>query len=349
MVEAAEVTPPSAAHSSDPLSGLGVGALLDGAARLRPLRPAMADRTGEISYADADLRVSRLASQIAGLQPPGGGPLLLAGGASVTTILLVFAALRAGLDIALAPAYLDPLEFQAFARDMAPELLVADSAALDMIGENGVLSLAADMPSIRLVCATAPIDGGVWLDAERQVESGTPRPARAARLFFPTPEGAAQRCSEADLLSAALDVATSANIGGGEHIVSTLSPASIAGLVAGPLAALLSGASITLQSPFEASPFRAEIAARAPCHIVVPAALERPLVAEIGGEENKCASLIFVSPPDMVVETRGFVPHKCPTFDVTQLRREGCVIARRTEQASPLAALGERMRSGATP
>jgi hypothetical protein len=60
-------------------------------------------------------------------------------------------------------------------------------------------------------------------------------------------------------------------------IVSTIAPASFAGLVAGPFAALLSGAPLHLHGPFHSAEFLAELDAAAPVHLVAPRAMAADL------------------------------------------------------------------------
>ncbi len=74
-------------------------------------------------------------------------------------------------------------------------------------------------------------------------------------------------------MAAGLDFVARAKIGRATPILSTLPPTSFAGLVAGPFAALLSGAMLHLHGPFAADDFLKTRDRAGHAHLVVPAAI----------------------------------------------------------------------------
>ena len=100
------------------------------------------------------------------------------------------------------------------------------------------------------------------------------------------------------LVAAALDLVTRARIGMRLPIVATIAPVTFAGLVAGPVAALLAGAPLLLHGPFAAAGFTALLERAGPAHLVAPAAM-LPALRRAGLlDAETLASLILVSRRD---------------------------------------------------
>ena len=102
-----------------------------------------------------------------------------------------------------------------------------------------------------------------------------------------------RRHRQAALFADALSLVEQARITPAKRLISTLPPATLAGLVAGPFAALIGASSLVLHGPFDAARFLALGDAEPGYHLVVPAALgalfaDRALSADL-------ASLILVS------------------------------------------------------
>ena len=252
---------PEPTVAPDLLDRFDISSLTAGAARLRPDRLAMISRRNgaedRIDFAELDRRASALAQAFLDLSAKPGECILVAAGASAPCAIAIIAALRAGLDVALAPLHATAGELGALARDTKAVLLAAEAAYGAASPVDALLSVAAIAPDVRLVCCLGidDIDGAVPLDPvcmhlDDDIRFDTQ--GRKARLMTLDPNGLIHAHRQRTLLAAALDLATRARIGSTQTIVSTLAPASFAGLVAGPVLGLLTGAPLALHGPFEA-------------------------------------------------------------------------------------------------
>lgn len=319
---------------------LGFSALLDGAARLRPDRPALSDQQNTLTFAKFDARVSALAAQLSALEVGLPARALLLGGASASAVVLAFAALRAGFDLALAPAHLEPEDLARHTAELAPSILLVDPFFLSAQGEEEVLALAGAQQSVRVICSLQLIDGAVLLDMDRAEASGSS--ACNGSIFLRSVDGTLHACAQADLLQAGLDVATQGKIRANEPILSTLSPMSFAGLVAGPIAALLAGAQCALHAPFESTRLSAEFDMLAPCHVVAPARIASLLVEARVIAPEACASLVIVHDGPA---TPGLAHMQIAGLDFTARAGVDYSLEPRVLTRHPLALLGERMRA----
>ena len=105
-------------------------------------------------------------------------------------------------------------------------------------------------------------------------------PARIGLVF--APEQKAPRVvfvSQSEVVAVALEFASRLHLNGERPILSTLSPASLAGLATGPVAALLVGAPLAWFGPFEAQSFIETLDKAGPCHLVAPEAIAADLAA----------------------------------------------------------------------
>lgn len=289
----------SSRRTTRALGRLDFGTVLDGAARLRPDRPYLSDRADgpALCFADVDAAVTTLATQMMGWELGPRRRALLVCATGMETSLLVFAALRAGLDLALAPAYLEAEEVRGFAEATRSAALIFDEAALDLRGADAALRIAAALPDIRLIAAMSPLDGVVRLDPSADVERVN-FPATAGRIRLRGADGSAIVHEQGELLDAALSMAAQVRIGAHQPILSTMLLCAFAGLVAGPLAALLAGTRCVLHGPFDEARFRDDLTGLAPCHLVVPQALMPALAGESLADGRHCASLILTRVQD---------------------------------------------------
>ena len=92
----------------------------------------------------------------------------------------------------------------------------------------------------------------------------------------------------------ALELISRARIGAAAPIVSTVSPSSPEGFIAGPTAALAAGASLYFHGPFDSAGFLALLDRLGPSHLIVPAALAADLQAAGVLTPSRLASLICV-------------------------------------------------------
>ena len=263
--------------ASDPLACFDLDTLIEGAARLRPEQAALADASETLTFGETDRRVGALAAafQHLGLQP--GETILLAAAAPATSFVALAGALRAGLRVALAPAWTEASQASRMALLSGAAALVIAPCGDFLASGDDWLAAAASAPSTRLVCSLGgEIDGAVRLQSQR-----IPAPdGRDSLVGRPPPPivtfeaGAVPIIhSQRTLVAAALDVVSRARIGMRLPLISTISPTSFAGLVAGPIASLIAGASLSWRIPFETRSFLSALDDSAPAHLIAPAAL----------------------------------------------------------------------------
>ena len=185
------------------------------------------------------------------------------------------------------------------------------------------------LPSIRLLATLGPgeVDGAVDLSAasvlryaathrDDGLERGKPAPAPPQIITLDRRRLKPVAHAQTTLMAAGLDFVARAEIGRATPILSTLPPTSFAGLVAGPFAALLSGATLHLHGPFAADDFLKTRDRAGHAHLVVPAAIAPDLVGAAILEGLASMVLVsrlsadagFTSPPPFVCP--------CPLVDL---------------------------------
>jgi hypothetical protein len=269
------------AHAARALEALTLDALLAGAARLRGARTGLSWSgedvgAGAMTFGAWDAAASACADALAdcGLRP--GDAVLIVGAADPATTILIFGAARAGLEAALTPA--GGLEAQIAAR--ADRVGAAALLAPGRVGRaspaDALPEIAAVTPSVRLAavwgeCARVA-DGLTRLDLARSPVRQARGAANGAITFFDS-QGRPTRWRQDRLAAAALDALHGARIGATQPLVSTLAPTRLAGLVAGPLCALASGANLHLHAPFEIRALADAVSEGPSARLIAPGAI----------------------------------------------------------------------------
>ena len=281
--------------SDHPLAAFGLDTVAHGAARLRADRVALAEAgrgaaAATTTYGELD-RLTRAFSAQAracGLAP--GERMLILGAPRICVAVAILGALGAGLEPVIAPAHYSTAALVYLAQSTDAAAIVGPTRFGDLDTESAMLETAATAPGIRLLGSLGP---GAIDDAVDFSPSGlrdfmdmappnalTATPARIGLAL--APDQKAPRVvfvAQCDIVAAALDFASRLRLNAEQPILSTLSPASFAGLAAGPVAALLVGAPLILFGPFEAEGFIAALDDAGPCHLVAPEAIAADLAA----------------------------------------------------------------------
>ncbi len=277
----------------DPFAHFSPAALVSATARLRPESLAFHDRAQSLPYGVLAAQVAAVARLLSdcGLRP--GERLLLTGGAEISLAVVLIAALRGGYQPALAPLDLDPADLAAYARALDVAALVGPSHYGELCPAESFLTTAASVATIRLVASCGPetLDGAVDLSpaaclryAAEHPDNGLERdefaPAMPPRVITLDRRNGLKPVfhQQSTLIAAGLDFAARARIGRETPILCTLPPTSFAGLVAGPIAALLSGTALHLHGPFDARDFLAARESIVHPHLVVPAGVAADLL-----------------------------------------------------------------------
>jgi len=289
----------------DALTPYSLDTLVSGAARLRPDALAFADRLSPWPFGIVAAHVAALARIFAdcGLQP--GERILLVGGAEVSVVTAALAALRGGFVPALAPIDLDAAALSAYAEAIDAAAIAGPTTYGDLAPLDTCLTTAASVPSIRVVGNFGPgehdgtVDFGVgaMLQYAAQhpdfgIERGKPLPAEPPPVItYYRRHACPVAHRQATLLAAGLDFVARVRIGRITPILTTLAPVSAAGFVAGPCAALLSGAPLYLHGPFAEEDFLAARNQAESAHLVLPVGL----AGDFAGIYDGLASVVLVS------------------------------------------------------
>jgi hypothetical protein len=269
----------AALSRAHPLTMFGFDALISGAARLRPGRVAARDALGgeTLDHAEFDRRVEMFRAELREFDLRPGERVLLATTPSVRTLTALIGVIAAGLEPVLAPLGLSPQALVAGARSVSAAALIGPASFAGESLEELLLGVAAAAPSIRLIGSLGPgsIDGAVDFGAPDRAPAPEPaseRPAPARKVTIGALDrfGAPRFFEQGALLARSLALVAEARVSGAAPLVSLCSPGTIGGLVAGPLASLLSGAPLHFVSPFDADGFLSHLDAIGPARLVAP-------------------------------------------------------------------------------
>lgn len=322
--------------------------LVSGAARLRPENIAFSDRATTCPYGIVAAQVAALARMLTDYGLRAGERLLLAGGTELSLVIGLIAAVRGGFEPALAPLDLDAEELAACAKMVGAAAILGPVAYGSLTLAETYFTAAAAAPSVRFVGTFGPheIDGAIDLSSaaiqryaaahpDAGLERGKSLPQASHVTTFDRGQRKPVMHQQATLMAAGLDFITRAKIGRGTPILSTLPPVTFAGLVAGPFAALLSGASLYLHGPFDAAAFIKMRENAGHAHLVVPAPVATDFAA--APIARGLASLVVVS--RFSAAARFTLPSSLAcTIPVVDLYAvdESAVIAERRHGSTPL-------------
>lgn len=282
MVETQAVTV-ATSDPKDPLASLDLDALLSNGARVRPQRIALSDGALEapsaLTFADLDAFVNRTAAAWLALGAVEGERVLIVAGARIAPLIAMLGALRAGLDAALLPEGCEPGALAHAAQSIGAVAICAEAQA----GAHAyarLLEAGFQTETVRVLAGLgAEADGIAPLEKIAQECAPFERPAglRKGEIVTFDDDGLACVHSQRTLAAAALDFVTRAGVLARLPILSTLAPARFAGLVAGPVAALVSGAPLVLHGPFNGAALIALVETLGPSHLIAPGAMLEPL------------------------------------------------------------------------
>ncbi|MBV1702542.1 MAG: hypothetical protein KGQ46_12055 [Hyphomicrobiales bacterium] len=279
---------------NDPLAGCTLDLLLDGAAQMRPNAPGL--RGGPngpaLTIGEIATRVGRLTLLLSNVGLVAGETIALYGAGANETICGLFAACRLGLHVALLPLHMP--------RDAALERVrQMDAAALLTVSRMGDIDLAdlalecaLQAQSVRLVgilAGDAP-DGTVDLGSavEPFFNVDLPKPAMASLIITYENAQNGDRApiwqpviqQQVKMVTCALTFIEATHIVQRSQLLTTLPPASQAGLVSGPLVMLLSSASMQYHAPFSAAGLQSQIEAMQDGYLIAPLSLLAMIKAE---------------------------------------------------------------------
>ncbi|WP_400769707.1 AMP-dependent synthetase [Methylosinus sporium] len=329
MVEDGAVTladsPGRALSRAHPLTMFGLDALIAGAARLRPMRLAAADAStgAAIDHAELDRRVAAFRADLRSFDFLPGERIILFAAPSSATLIALIGIISAGLEPVAAPLGLSVGALAAGARAVAAAALIAPASIGGESLEELVFGVAAQAPSIRLIGSLdGTIDGAVDFGPRSRSENDSPASTRSApgkKVLIGALDqyGAPHFLEQAGLVSSGLGLIAKAHVNGSAPLLSLVSPGTIGGLVAGPLAALLSGAALHFLAPFDAADFLATLDALGPLRLVAPRAAMADLDAAgllTSGALLACIAVHRAGEDEPAFEPSH--PYSCPIIEI---------------------------------
>jgi hypothetical protein len=297
----------------------------------------------QLNYAEADVAVNRLASQMKALGLPEGSTVALQLPNTVEAVLSLLAVLRAGLVAAPVPLLWRRADLVAALREINARAIVTMTR---IGGERPVevaCEAAAELFSLGFPCAfgrDAP-DGVIPLDLDAAVPPQQKTDLPSARIsaadavaiatFDASRRGTfAVGRAHTQWIAAGFAVMLEARIAPGETIVSTLPPASLAGIAGTFVPWLLTGGTLALVHGY--SPHAVTQAASAGAHLVAPAPA-LPALAEAGGESFATCIAVHRGPQSLGVDLS---QTNCEAIvDVQSFGEIGLVALRRIAKVMP--------------
>ena len=270
-----------------PLTLFGLDALVAGAARTRPTLRAtqdhLDDRRESLAYADLDQAIGVFLARLRDFGLSRGERVLLIAGARSETLIALTALIAAGLEPVLAPLRLDERRLAAAAHTTSAAAIFAPARIGDLSLEERLLSVAAQAPGVRLIGALGggAIDGAVDFSLEGLRQGSARRaplddgwtPGARTLIGALDDDGRAHFLSQGALLGYSLDLVRKTRHGGPSPLIALSAPSNFAALVAGPLAALLSGAPLHFLSPFDSERFIVALDSLGPARLIAPKAI----------------------------------------------------------------------------
>ncbi len=295
-----------------------------------------------LNYAEADVAVNRLASQMNALGLPEGSTVALQLPNTVEAALTLLALPRAGLVAAPVPMLWRRADLVAALREINARAIVTMTRIGSEWPAEIACEAAAELFSLGFPCAFghAVPDGVIPLDLDaaipqQKTDLSAARMASgdavAIATFDASRRGAfAVGRSHTQWIAAGCAVMLEARIAPGETIVSTLPPASLAGIASAFVPWLLTGGTLALVHGY--SPHALAQAASDGAHLVAPATA-LPALSEASGESFASSVAVHRGPQSLGVDLS---QTNCEAIvDVQSFGEIGLVALRRIAKIMP--------------
>jgi hypothetical protein len=306
--------------------------------------------TGEgpmgLTYAEADIAVSSLASQFIDAGLPSGSIIAVQLPNTVEFMLTVLAALRAGLVVALLPQLWRQADLSAALNRTSARALVTMGSIDGVHHADLAVNAAVEAFSVRQVFGFGPnlSEGMTPLSISTvATEAATQFPEqdvrRAAVISFDvTPDGPrAIPRTQLNLIAGGLAISLESAVGRGATILSAMQPSSFAGLTASLVTWLLSGGTLALHHPYDGDVLEQQLQEESCAALVAPA----PLIMRLAesGTLRRFSSLRHViglwRAPEQVASSPAWNENKAILTDVYLFGEVGLFGARRGNDGAP--------------
>jgi AMP-binding enzyme len=264
-----------------------------------------------LNYAEADVAVNRLAAQLKALGLPEGSAVALQLSNTVEAPLSLLALLRAGLIAVPVPLLWRRADLVVALREINARAIITMTRIGEARPAEIACEAAAELFSLGFPCAFghAVPDGVIPLDLDaaipaQKADLASARISTSEKVaiatFDATRRGAfAVGRTDTQWIAAGLAVMLEARIAPGETIVSTLPPASLAGIASAFLPWLLTGGTLALVHGY--SPDAVAHAASGGAHLVAPAPALQTL-SEASGESYASSIAVHRGPQSLGID-----------------------------------------------
>ena len=309
-------------------------------------RRVTGDPPSGLTYAEADVAVTALATQFSQSGLPVGSVIAIQLPNTVELMLTVLAALRAGLVVALIPQLWRQAEVSTALNRTSARAIVTMSTIDGVNHADLAMNAAVEAFSIRHVFGfgpnlpegMTPLDLAATADAAEITFPGQD-PRRVAIITFDvTTDGLrAVPRTHLQMISGGLAIFLESGIGLGATMLSAVQPSSFAGLAASLAVWLLCGGTLTLHHPFDDELLQRQLTEEACNVLVAPAPLALGL-SESGRLQNLTSLRQVVglwrAPEQVLSSTEWSVPSASLT-DVYLFGEVGLFGARRDNDGAP--------------
>jgi hypothetical protein len=350
--------PTPAAGQTEGHSRITVDALFRGAAARRPDAVALVDPQNResftdgaprrLTYAEADRVVSAIAGRLRGMGLSTDSIVGIQLPHTVEGILTLLGVLRAGLIAAPLPLLWRRAEAAVALARVGAKALITCRRVDHFEHCQFATRVAAEVFSIRYVCGFGPAlpDGAVALDDLFTVEQIEPVPPldrdnKAAHLAIITfevgedgPVPVARRHIE--LLAGGLGIVLESRLEPDASMLSTLAPASFAGICLTLLPWLLTGGTLVLHQPFDADIFARQRQDHGCGVLLLPAQVAFRLAAAGSFAQAAPATILAAwRNPERLAESPDWESRDTALIDVPVFGEAGFVAARRGADGRP--------------
>ena len=352
--------PAAAGASASKANSVTIDDIFRAHARRRPLAPALIDAANRegftegaarrLTYAEADRAVAAMATRLRQLALPADSIIAIQLPNIVENILVMLAAWRAGMIVATLPLLCRRMDAATALERIGAKALITCSRVGAFDHGFLAMNVGADVFSIRYVCGfggNLP-DGMVSFDDLFTTSTGTALPsdgetrgnaaAHVAAITFDVAAGGIVPVarSHAELLAGGLAVLLEGGVTQDASLLSTIVPASFAGLCLTLLPWALCGGTLVLHHPFDPHILSNQARAERCSTLVVPGAVALRLAAAGAFAEDGPASVIAPwRAPERLATSAPWREGNIALVDVAVFGEAGLVPARRGPSGKP--------------
>lgn len=348
------------AAAAMPWAGVTLTDLFASTAQMNPQAIALSQAAGigqprrTLTYEQTDRAIQRTMDHLLDLGLRPGEIVLVSMAATVEAPVAILAALRAGFTPCLVPVTVS-LDEAAAVVSAVPARAIVTTGAIGPLRPVEILRAAAATSGgprfvlafgERLPAGVIPLDDVLIRSADtgfEPVDAGLPqRPPAVLTIERGGSRILVHRHEQSNLVAASLLTVLRSGMASAEPVLSTLSLMSLAGLTTGLGPCLLTAGTLALEPLFSTGSFLASLSAHPRLHVVVPGALEGPLVeAGLSASVAIASTVLLHRQPARLDRVPGMPAARFPVIDALAIGERTVLVEIRGEDRRPALQLGE--------